>query len=135
MRAIKFRAWDEKNKAMVSLSLLGLCSKYSNDLTVYGVENSDDNVAYARRDNVPVMQYTGLLDKNGVEIYEGDIDHMTSDEDDLDTILEIKYKGAGYYVPDLDWDYTPSLDHPQFIHEVIGNIYENPELLEASDGK
>jgi uncharacterized phage protein (TIGR01671 family) len=70
-----------------------------------------------------LMQYTGLKDKNGVEIYEGDIVRFL-DIDGVDSVTEVEFREGGFY---------PFA--PDFIHwcnvEVIGNIYENPELLEG----
>ena len=134
MRDIKFRAWDKKNKEMKELSLLGLQTKYREDLTVYGVHNSDDNVAQSKKDNVPIMQYTGLKDKNGKEIYEGDVVKVkTNHVSDLapnrkptTSIVEVKFERAMFVFGDMTMNYMP-LQKAEF--EVIGNIYENAELI------
>lgn len=72
------------------------------------------------RDDLVFLQYTGLKDKNGKEIYEGDIW-----EDDEGYLGEIKDSNYGWIVTDLD-----SLYDCLAYGKVIGNIYENPELLE-----
>jgi uncharacterized phage protein (TIGR01671 family) len=76
-----------------------------------------------------LMQYTGLKDKNGVEIYEGDIirlkNRVTSDSKIWrDSISSVFFKDGMFVVDD---DYPSSIDYSMV--EVIGNIYENPELL------
>ena len=67
-----------------------------------------------------VGQYTGLTDKNGKKIFEGDIVKISNDE-----IFEVKYEDGGFTAGLFlgDWDYGHV--------EVIGNIHDNPELMEV----
>jgi len=87
-----------------------------------------------------IMQYTGLKDKNGKEIYEGDvvkIDGVLSGGfhgGELKTfICDISFGGGAFIVRDLKrHGYCEYLGNKPMSYEIIGNIHENPELLESS---
>src|SRR5690625_3000888 len=113
MREIKFRAWDKENKEIVELDFVGR--------KVVKVKNGE----WENRENFVVMQYTGLKDKNGTEIYEGDIVKGLDPLRD-EWIGEIKYL-APYYALLGSRSHLILSDVNNL--EVIGNIYENPELL------
>lgn len=86
-------------------------------------------------DDIILMQSTGLFDKNGVEIFDGDV--IVAMSQGVKAIGEVKRRIDGY------WLMYPSWQHGEFWHivenvdtgetgvEVIGNIYENPDLLES----
>jgi len=86
-----------------------------------------------------LMQSTGLRDKNGVLIFEGDVITATPDEPEDEPIIHvIKFEDQGYWVPVhnyYEYELTSlavAINHcPWYVYEVIGNIYENPELVEA----
>ena len=73
------------------------------------------------------MQSTGLLDVNGKEIYEGDIVHAYSEGARLIGVIE--YFDNAYCIKDKNCIYNPLWINAEH-YEVVGNIYENPELVE-----
>lgn len=116
MRELKFRAWDESLGRMVFSPTL----EYRTDGQVFSRNFNKDGELVER----PLMQYTGLKDQNGVEIYEGDIVAWGWD---LSVVESVFYstENAGYETE------TSCLDSCM---TVIGNIHQNPELLEGRDG-
>ena len=131
MREIKFRAWDSKK--MVYLAPLE-------------VENQNMGLILSGNiDGKPeaVMQYTGLKDKNGKEIYEGDI---IGDTEDWSIVIwcdkcigwqlawydiDIDAKTCHMCIGDFDITETFANNIADNDEEVIGNIYENQELLKG----
>ena len=119
MKEIKFRAWDKNTKIMIPWDhLVKSRISFRTFRCALVSENSD---------NIELMQYTGLKDKNGIEIYEGDI---------LFHPLQGKRKVfypysetvASYGLRNVDNGMGCTLQDAHRVWEIIGNIYENPEL-------
>jgi len=117
-RIIKFRAWDRDYKIMEKVHCLTF------DFPENGqTESKNLNSYWYKQNNIILMQYTGLKDKNGVEVYEGDIVRYAIIEESWKVIWK-KY-GWCFKLSDGDEYNIPVTN----LVKVIGNIYENPELL------
>ena len=114
MREIKFRLWNDYDKEMLNWSYL--------------LERNLANIFTLPSYKKWLMQYTGLKDKNGKEIYEGDI--VKIDCPTMKMTGEIKYSemSATFFIYDEIIEETLWYQKEEL--EVIGNIYENLELLE-----
>lgn len=118
MREIKFRAWDKDEKKMSKV--IGIEQNKEGEVYVY---ETDDSVTEFHPKHNELMQYTGLKDKNGKDVYEGDRVKFRSHPEKT-RIMEIIYdtKSARFMAQDIDgWH---SFQHYNDL-EVIGNIYEN----------
>jgi uncharacterized phage protein (TIGR01671 family) len=175
MRDIKFRAWDKNEEAMVdAFTLWDLLEEFryaegeairENNKTVEFLGKPSRGLSsffYGENDHMHLMQYTGLKDKNGVEIYEGDIvkmhyfyqslgANMGVVESEEEIVGEVFHDEFGWAITNIQgrhWEeltaYEPGEGKSYIAHlynmdgqtheesfEVIGNVYENAELLEA----
>lgn len=139
MREIKFRVWDKHVKKMGKVTEIIFSNvqetlvkyQYINDYgkTIDEQSHIDDKGHGVAK----LLQYTGLKDKNGKEIYEGDIIDGKFTDIGVDTGLVV-FKGYGFKleIPSVGDDDLVDLERNCESIEVIGNIYENPELLEES---
>jgi uncharacterized phage protein (TIGR01671 family) len=150
-REIKFRAWNEDTKIMVDLQAitpLALNDSMNTQMAIQGMSG----LFLPFKEGMLLMQFTGLLDKNGKEIYEGDILQVPHDtyrmgrevfwqgkEDGFELVVwDEKFSGfgskdlhflkEGYSIDELPTRYLWVMETPKK-SKVIGNIHENPELL------
>jgi uncharacterized phage protein (TIGR01671 family) len=126
MREIKFRAWDKEYNVMSEVTEIFFDSKVVKIQRI--MPSKWLNIYLQIFNNIELMQYTGLKDKNGKEIYEGDILHCEGHWN-LYTVWD--EENARFAFLCTDWVVTQG--HPIQPHissyAIIGNIYENPELL------
>lgn len=117
---IKFRAWDEKHNEMIRVISINFDEKFIRGLTE--VESNLDIESSYNFEDIELLQSTGLKDKNGVEMYEGDI--VSCFSEGL-SVVEYRYGGFGLVFN----EYFESFANVLGGVEVIGNIYEHPHLL------
>lgn len=122
----KFRAWDKKHNEMIRVVSINFDEKFVRGLTV--VESNLDMESSYNFEDVELLQSTGIKDKNGVEIFEGDIAKDINEE--LGYIAFLKQE-MGYVIVYKNRDRR--LGHRNGIDDfhlkTIGNIYEHPHLL------
>ncbi|MCM6931248.1 YopX family protein [Enterococcus italicus] len=127
----KFRAWDKRENTMRDVAVLHF-TKGGKVNSIEHWKTPSELKSYHVR-NLVLMQSTGLKDKNGVEIYEGDIvvnqygnvGYVAYLQQEVGFVVVLKKSDyrLGHRNTGESYDVTTN-------HEVIGNIYENPELLE-----
>ncbi|MFR6670724.1 YopX family protein [Enterococcus sp.] len=136
----KFRCWDEPNKTM----------RFNNEIVIWSGQvyinekkKLDSRIKGYSCLPKHLMQSTGLKDKNGVEVFQGDIVKVTDEDEEYSYISVVKnYAEEGYPAFDIeypsDWEYESNalstiMSGGYETIEIIGNIYENPELLEQAN--
>ena len=134
MREIKFRAWDSKRNLLLRIGLIDISSN-----TIYNAKSEDgyefsyvdkeskryfeDKENWGVYQDLIIMQYTGVKDKNGVEIYERDIVW----DDHKEEYGLVVFEGGEYL---CEWEtHADSLCNELDYIEAIGNIYEHKHLL------
>ncbi len=121
-RVIKFRAWDPSEEKVMPVK----CIDWANNLCTV---DEGDNTITDNIDMFELMQFTGLKDDNGTEVYEGDIIQFGAQ---LGSKSEVEFiiKNSGFLVRDKfgDWQWLYDV-LASTNSKVIGNVYENSELL------
>ena len=126
MREIKFRVWaDDK---FYDKCLVGNTNNTNDEKWTCPMVWLEDRKEWVHCDNGDICQYTGLKDKNGTEIYEGD---MLDYDGDLWQVEYLEEDGMFALISEGIVENFSNMNSKWF--EVIGNIHENPELLEVKD--
>lgn len=129
MRIIRFRAWEIDTKKMLSWEELDKLDKE-------GILHLFDVLSEPHNYGVIPLQFTGIKDKNGKEIYQGDIVKICGadcpeDAEDEKHIMVVKWDKQGGYISEYNcgFEFDPLIGNEDLEMEIIGNIYENPDLL------
>lgn len=140
MRELKFRVWDSKSHHFLSENEFYLSKNgclFLKHKTITNPSKNSLDQYYFSENRFTIQQYTALKDKNGKEIYEGDIllDKLTEEaaaEGDGADIGRVFFAAGAFMIDGSGTLYDQTYSHsPDRLvdHEVIGNIFENPELL------
>lgn len=144
-RPIEFRAWDKNARIMHSVGVL-----YFDQIGELNRVSHCGSILGSNIQSFELMQYTGLKDKNGKKIFEGDIVIGSKDDFMSNVIGVVKYSGLAFVFEgrtketqyalcggkgDNYWRYTVTTSSLSNLNEieVIGNIYENSELLKDTN--
>ena len=121
MREIKFRCWDKEKKVFVKGML---CFGYD-DFKWVLLNDNYEQILWSY--NGELSQYTGLLDKQGVKIYEGDIAKVHSYS--VTGLGKVGFNKGSFVFNKFEYP-TSQVLHSFSEIEIVGNVFENPELLE-----
>ena len=127
MRELKFRAWDKTVEHLYEVQTL----IDGGDAIGRYVLNGEMNYIHLCADEIIVEQYTGLKDKNGEPIYEGDIVGFKWTK----RLYVVTYRlyDASFILENDEWEEAIHLSLDKDDFEVFGNIHESPELLEEEE--
>jgi len=127
MMVPKFRAWNGYRKIMADyVSAIQNCDTQGTPSSVNVIVNGKNETWDIKNDHVELLQYTDTKDANGKEIYEGDIIKVVFQYwGQLGNRYEVKFKQGAFYVK---YELLSKISQSTLF---IGNVHENPELLEA----
>ena len=126
MKELKIKAWLKKEKKMVSIIGIDFNYKYIRYTEDDNLFNSDYKVAEFK--DIELLQFTGLKDNGGQELYEADVIKFNDGIDDIyglisyddeDGTYRVSYENITEHLSDREGDF-----------EIVGNIFENPDLHE-----
>ncbi|HHI3604947.1 TPA: YopX family protein [Bacillus anthracis] len=127
MDTVEFRAWEKEEKKMYhDVGIVGTLIILEHEQRGYDFCEADLTLYDQLDDKYDLMQYTGIKDKNGKKIFKGDI---VKDHDDCLYIVEWDKKDAMFYYKDSYGYEDDDLRMSAVAFEVIGNIYENQNLI------
>ena len=133
-RDIKFRLWSKIGKKFIKTDDPDLNFVINSDGYLYSIENFYGEIYVSLQLDIVVLQFTGLQDINGKDIYEGDILKYNFPYDErLKHVSPVKFleTEASFGIKDIYGNEIPLYRiTANNYFEVVGNIYENPELLE-----
>lgn len=121
MRKIKFRAWDRVRKKWLTRFYVGMSSDVYD--VIFG--------GWRKLDDINLIQFTGIKDKNDKEVYEGDIIKACIYGDEEPQKLDVEFRNGAFIIDYEDSEYD-CINVGEFVGtiEIIGNIYENQELMD-----
>jgi len=124
-RIYKFRAWDKKEKKMYWVNKIDVPNFDSGAIKLEKNNGDPEKVEWQSLGSVELQQFTGLKDKNGKEIFEGDIVEFKYSP--LGSFREeIGFNDGGFWIKRKDGtNFMPSKEY----REVIGNVFETPDIL------
>ena len=131
----KFRVWSKECSEYIEQECLDCYITYAGELICYNLEDTDDDCIYGGypKDDAIIEQSTGLKDKNGKLIYEGDILKPLSNS----IKKQVIYDDGCFWAKDVIYFHDACHIYKRWIdecgYEIIGNIHENPELLKEKE--